>query len=355
MRVPAVILAGGKGSRMGGADKALLPLAGRRMVDAVAARIAPQASRLAVNVRAGNDLSGLGLPLLPDQVGGQPGPLAGVLAAMDWAAGLGAERVATVPVDVPVLPGDLVARLGGTPGLAVAATAGGRVHPVVALWPVALREGLRAALAAGVRRVADFQSGAGAVEVPFAEAFFNVNTIDDLALAERLLAPVSRFPIWGVTGWKNSGKTTLMERLVADLTARGLRIATVKHAHHAAEIDHPGRDSHRHREAGASQVILSTPVRWALVGELRGAETPGLPELIAHLDPCDLVLVEGWKAEGHPKIEVHRPSTGHRLMAPGNPTIRAVASDAALPGISVPVLDLNKPASVAEFILRTLR
>jgi molybdopterin-guanine dinucleotide biosynthesis protein MobB len=161
--------------------------------------------------------------------------------------------------------------------------------------------------------------------------------------------------IYGVTGWKNAGKTTLVERLVADFTARGLVIATVKHAHHAAEVDHPGRDSHRHRMAGARQVILATPVRWALVTELRGAEPPPLEALLARLDPCDLVLVEGWKAEGHPKVEVHRVATGHDLMAPGNPTIRAVACDRPLTGLAVPVLHLDDASAVADFILKDLR
>ncbi len=165
---------------------------------------------------------------------------------------------------------------------------------------------------------------------------------------------MSGLRIYGVTGWKNSGKTTLMERLVAELAGRGLTVATVKHAHHAAEMDHPGRDSHRHRLAGARQVVLATPARWALMTELRGEEPPPLEAMLAKLDPCDLVLVEGWKAEGHPKIEVHRPATGHDLMAPGNPTIRAVAADAPLPGVTVPVLDLNNAAAVADFILADL-
>ena len=125
--------------------------------------------------------------------------------------------------------------------------------------------------------------------------------------------------IVGVVGWKDSGKTGLVERLVAELSGRGLVVSTVKHAHHEAEVDRPGTDSHRHRAAGASQVILATPVRWALMAELRGAPEPDLAALMARLDPCDLVIVEGFKRAPHPKIEAHRLSHGPRPRGPLGP------------------------------------
>jgi molybdopterin-guanine dinucleotide biosynthesis protein MobB len=155
--------------------------------------------------------------------------------------------------------------------------------------------------------------------------------------------------VYGVTGWKNTGKTTLTERLVAELVAQGLRISTVKHAHHATEIDHPGRDSHRHREAGAGQVIVASPVRWALMTELRGAEEPPLADLLAHLDPCDLVLIEGYKTAPHPKIETHRKAAGRDLLALQNPTIRAIASDEPVDS-ALPRFDLDDVAGIAAFI-----
>ena len=157
--------------------------------------------------------------------------------------------------------------------------------------------------------------------------------------------------VWGVTGWKNTGKTTLTERLVAELTGQGLRISTVKHAHHATEVDHPGRDSYRHREAGAAQVLVASPLRWALMTELRSAEEPPLDTLLARLDPCDLILIEGYKAAPHPKIETHRAAAGRDLLAPGNPTIRAVASDAA-PETGLPRFHLDDVAGIAAFIRR---
>jgi len=156
--------------------------------------------------------------------------------------------------------------------------------------------------------------------------------------------------VYGITGWKNTGKTTLTERLVADLTARGLRVSTVKHAHHAADIDHPGRDSHRHRLAGAGQVIVASPLRWALMTELRGAPEPPLADLLARLDPCDLVLVEGYKSAPHPKIETYRKDTGRSLLAPDNPTIRAIARDVPLEH-PLPQFDLDDIPAISGFIL----
>ena len=159
--------------------------------------------------------------------------------------------------------------------------------------------------------------------------------------------------LWGIVGWKNSGKTGLMERLVAEFTARGLRVSTVKHAHHSFDVDHPGKDSYRHRAAGAAQVMLSSGKRWALMTELQGADEPPLADLLARMAPVDLVLVEGFKREGHPKIEAHRAETGQGLLAPNDPTIRAVASDSA-PVTDRPVLDLDDTKAIADFIAAEL-
>lgn len=156
--------------------------------------------------------------------------------------------------------------------------------------------------------------------------------------------------VFGVTGWKNSGKTGLMERLVAEITGRGFTVSTLKHAHHTFDVDHEGKDSHRHRVAGASQVVLASRNRWALMSELRGADEPSLTELLGKLDPVDLVLIEGYKGESHHKIEAHRAATGQPLIAPGDPCIVAVASDSA-PECDVPVLHLDDTVAIADFIL----
>ncbi len=156
--------------------------------------------------------------------------------------------------------------------------------------------------------------------------------------------------IYGVTGRKNAGKTTLVAALVAEFAARGLRVSTLKRSHHDADIDQPGRDSHRHRSAGAVEVILSTPQRWAHMHELRGADEPPLADLLARLSPVDLVLIEGWKDAGHPKIEVFRAALAQKPLAPDHPAIRALASDCGDQDTGLPALDLDDIAGIADFI-----
>ena len=159
--------------------------------------------------------------------------------------------------------------------------------------------------------------------------------------------------IYGITGFKNAGKTGLMERLVAEFTARGLRVSTLKHAHHSFDVDHPNKDSFRHRDAGAHQVLLSSRNRWALMTELRGAAEPALSDLLARLDPVDLVLVEGYKRDRHPKIECRRAVNAHPRLADEDDTIRAVASDTAATA-PCPVFDLDDTRGIADFIAREL-
>ena len=158
----------------------------------------------------------------------------------------------------------------------------------------------------------------------------------------------------GVAGWKNSGKTGLVERLVAALSARGWRVATVKHAHHNFDIDHEGTDSFRHRAAGAREVAIVSGRRWALVHENAPDEPePILDEILARLSPCDLVIVEGYKRENHPKIEAYRQESARAsgLLAQELPTIHAIASDTPLDGVTLPVFDLDDTAAIADFIL----
>ena len=158
--------------------------------------------------------------------------------------------------------------------------------------------------------------------------------------------------LYGVAGWKNSGKTGLMERLVTELCARGYSVSTIKHAHHSFDVDHPGKDSYRHREAGAREVLLASGTRFALMHELRGAPEPSLADLLARLSPVDIVLVEGYKRDTHPKIEAHRAATGNPLI--GDDTVRAYASDVPLPGEARPVFDLDDTSAIADFILADL-
>ena len=156
--------------------------------------------------------------------------------------------------------------------------------------------------------------------------------------------------LYGVTGWKNAGKTGLMERLVAEIAGRGFSVSTVKHAHHSFDVDHPGKDSHRHRVSGAREVLLSSRNRFALMHEMRGEAELPLETLLQKLAPVDLVLIEGYKRDRHPKIEAFRAETGQPLIAPDDPTIRAVAADCALE-IGRPVFDLDDTRAIADFVL----
>ncbi|MEJ6708839.1 MAG: molybdopterin-guanine dinucleotide biosynthesis protein B [Amylibacter sp.] len=156
--------------------------------------------------------------------------------------------------------------------------------------------------------------------------------------------------VFGIIGWKNTGKTGLVERLVTEISARGFSVSTIKHAHHSFDVDHEGRDSYRHRSAGAREVLLSSGTRWALMHELRGAPEVPLAQLLPKLSPVDLVLVEGFKAEGHEKLECHRAEAGKAVLAKADATIIAVASDVAL-DIAQVVFDLNDTQKIADFIL----
>ncbi|MGV2976280.1 molybdopterin-guanine dinucleotide biosynthesis protein B [Roseibium alexandrii] len=158
-------------------------------------------------------------------------------------------------------------------------------------------------------------------------------------------------PVFGITGWKNSGKTQLVTRLVAEFTSRGLKVSTVKHAHHNFDIDRPGADSYRHREAGAVEVALVSGRRWALMHELREEEEPPLSAILPRLAPCDLILIEGYKRENHPKIEARRTESASKgPLSPDDPHILAVAADHAIPDETLPVYDLDDVSGLADFI-----
>ena len=157
--------------------------------------------------------------------------------------------------------------------------------------------------------------------------------------------------IFGFAGWSGSGKTTLIEKLIPLFVARGLKVSLIKHAHHTFDVDQPGKDSHRHRHAGCTEVLVSSSRRWALVHELRGAPEPGFAELLERLSPCDLVLVEGFKREHVPKLEVYRAATGEPLLHPQDRDIVGIASDRRL-DTKLPQFDLDDTAGIADFVVR---
>jgi molybdopterin-guanine dinucleotide biosynthesis protein B len=159
--------------------------------------------------------------------------------------------------------------------------------------------------------------------------------------------------VFGFAGYSGSGKTTLIEQLLPCLGNAGLRVSLIKHAHHDFDIDKPGKDSYRLRQAGASEVMIISGQRWALMHELRGAPEPGLEEQLARLSPCDLVLVEGYKRSAVPKLEIHRSALGQALLPAHEHNIVAVASDGPVQ-TTLPLLDLNQPAQIAQFIMEYL-
>jgi molybdopterin-guanine dinucleotide biosynthesis protein B len=156
--------------------------------------------------------------------------------------------------------------------------------------------------------------------------------------------------IIGLAGWSGSGKTTLITNVIPVLVGRGLKIATVKHAHHEFDIDQPGKDSWLHRASGASEVLVASSRRWALIRELRGEPEPPLQDLLAKLSPADLIIVEGFKRHAHPKLEVHRAAIGKPLLYPEDDCIVAIASDGALPQAPLPVLQLNDIEGIANVL-----
>jgi molybdopterin-guanine dinucleotide biosynthesis protein B len=157
----------------------------------------------------------------------------------------------------------------------------------------------------------------------------------------------------GVAGYSGSGKTTLIEKVIPVLVRSGLRVSLIKHAHHEFDVDQPGKDSYRHRHAGCSEVLISSSNRWALMHELRGAEEPSLQEQLKHFAPCDLVIVEGYKNEAIPKIEVRLKGAHAPALYPEDPRVVAVATDDVL-DTALPQLDVNDPEAVAQFIVQHL-
>ncbi len=157
--------------------------------------------------------------------------------------------------------------------------------------------------------------------------------------------------IFGFAGWSGSGKTTLIERVIPALAGRGLKVSLIKHAHHSFDVDQPGKDSYRHRHAGCAEVLISSSTRWALMHELRGAPEPTLEELVAHVAPCDLLLVEGFKRAAIPKLEVYRRENGKPRLHLDDPHIVAIATDQRFE-TGLPQFDLDDIESVADFIAR---
>jgi molybdopterin-guanine dinucleotide biosynthesis protein B len=181
------------------------------------------------------------------------------------------------------------------------------------------------------------------------DARFRGHDTECMATMDAAITPAMR--IIGLAGWSGSGKTTLITKAVPCLIARGLRVSTLKHAHHGFDLDQPGKDSFVHRAAGATEVVISSAKRFAILHELRGEPEWDLPDLLKKLSPVDLVLVEGYKRDAFPKLEVHRAANGKPLLHPDDPHIVAIASDQALPQARVPVVGLDDIEGICDLLL----
>ena len=365
--VPCVILAGGKGRRMGGKDKALIPLLDRPLLSYVLESISGHVAPIALNINTNLDkFSEFGYEIIEDPIKGHLGPLAGILASLNWARRLNQKWVMTLPCDTPFLPKNIVKEMIKLKNKEldvdlVVAQSKGYNHPVIALWKSDLNLKLEKALNEGIRKIDIFTSSLKVAYVDFDkinndnfDPFTNLNSPLDLIKAQQILGKLP--PFFGLAGWSGSGKTTLCTKLIENFTKIGITIGTLKHAHHKFELDKPGKDSFNLRKAGARPMIISSKERFAMIQENDEHDEKSLFQMIEMFskDPiqkCDLIIVEGYKNEPIPKFEVYRPIIGKPELYKEDNNIFAIASDINIES-SIPTFDLNNINSISDFIIQ---
>ena len=365
--IPCVILAGGKGRRMGGKEKALVPLLDRPLLSYVLESISGQVAPIALNINTSLDkFNKFGYQIIEDPIKGHLGPLAGILASLNWAHTLNHKWVLTLPCDTPFLPKNLVEEMIKVKSNdlsldLVIARSKGYNHPVIALWKSELKSKLRIALEEGVRKIDLFTANLKIGYVDFDsrkniqfDPFTNLNSPLDLIHAQQILGKLP--PFFGLAGWSGSGKTTLCTKLIENFTKIGIKVGTLKHAHHKFELDKPGKDSFNLRKAGSRPMIISSKERFALIQENDESEEKSLFQMLEMFakDPiqkCDLIIVEGFKNEPIPKIEVYRKIIGKPELYKEDKNIFAIATDTKI-NSSIPILDLNKVNSISDYILK---
>jgi molybdopterin-guanine dinucleotide biosynthesis protein len=365
--VPCVILAGGKGRRMGGKDKALIPLLDRPLLSYVLESISGHVAPIALNINTNLDkFSEFGYEIIEDPIKGHLGPLAGILASLNWARQLNQKWVMTLPCDTPFLPKNIVKEMIKLKNKEldvdlVVAQSKGYNHPVIALWKSDLNLKLEKALNEGIRKIDIFTSNLKVAYVDFDkinnenfDPFTNLNSPLDLIKAQQILGKLP--PFFGLAGWSGSGKTTLCTKLIENFTKIGITIGTLKHAHHKFELDKPGKDSFNLRKAGARPMIISSKERFAMIQENDEHDEKSLFQMIEMVskDPiqkCDLIIVEGYKNEPIPKFEVYRPIIGKPELYKEDNNIFAIASDINIES-SIPTFDLNNINSISDFIIQ---
>ena len=365
--VPCVILAGGKGRRMGGKEKALIPLLDRPLLSYVLESVSGQVAPIALNINTNFEKFSLfGYPIIEDPIKGHLGPLAGILASLNWAQEIDKDWVMTLPCDTPFLPKNIAQRMIEVKNREldidlVVARSRGYNHPVVALWKSNLNFKLKNALDDGIRKIDLFTSKLKIAYVDFDttnnlqfDPFTNLNSPLDLINAQQILGKLP--PFFGLAGWSGSGKTTLCTKLIENFTKIGVKVGTLKHAHHKFELDKPGKDSFNLRQAGARPMIISSKERFALIQENDGDEEKSLFQMLETfakepINLCDIIIVEGYKNESIPKIEVYRPDINKPLLYKEDNNIFAIASDIKIES-SIPSFDLNNINSISDFIIQ---
>lgn len=365
--ITAVILAGGQARRMGGEDKALISLDNRYLILHSLEKLSTQVDAILVNAnRNHKQYEALGYPVISDQIEGFAGPLAGIASALQ---AIETDLLLVTPCDSPFIPEDMAARLSKAmldknTQIAVAHD-GKRLQPVFALINKQVLPSLLDYLAAGQHKIDTWYEQQNMATADFSDipdTFININTPEELQSAElHLTRQKIGLPVIGFAAHSGSGKTTLLKQLIPLLNKKKIRLGLVKHAHHNFDVDVPGKDSYELRKAGASQVLVGSSNRWALMAETPDVEDkPALSELLKHLDHenLDLILVEGFKLENIPKIEVFRPGLGKPRLSINEKSYIAVATDVPSshlkPPTHLPVLDLNNIDSIAEFILQQI-
>lgn len=351
-QVAAVILAGGLARRMNGVEKGLQLLQGKPLISHILARLSPQIDTIWLNINRSHRAYQQLFPALPTYSDALPdfqGALSGMLTAFEQ---IPADYLLFVPCDSPYLPENLRQKLTTALRINEAQIAyahdGTRPHPTFALLHRSIVPALQAYLESGERRLFHFFRTQKSVAVDFSEqpqAFQNFNTLDDLAQAQ---SPSRRTPaVLGVTGYSGTGKTTLLEKLLPKLTACGLKVGLIKHSHHNVEVDKKGKDSYRLREAGANPTMIVCEQRWALMTETPTQQAVDFQQLIAKFEGVDLVLVEGFKHEPIPKLQLHRKAVEKPLPELDEWTI-ATATDYPLARENR--LDINDIDQIAEFV-----
>lgn len=352
--ISTVILAGGEARRLNCVEKGLQPFNGRPLLDHILLRLTPQSTHIWLNINRTHELYQHSYPQIPqysDNTDELKGPLSGMLSGFQH---ISADYLLFVPCDSPFLPLNLKQKLWTSLHINQANIAyahdGIRPHPTFALLHRSVVPHLEAYLATGERRLLKFFQTQRAIAVDFSEqptAFLNFNTPEDFNKYSSQSDRFTSLPLLGITGYSGTGKTTLLEKLVPRLIQLGLRIALIKHSHHNIDLDKPGKDSYRLRCAGANPTMIICDQRWALMQE---TEQPlSLSQLVEKLDDTqlDLVLVEGFKQENIPKIQLHRQAI-KKPLPELDPFTIATATDYSLARENQ--LDINNIEQIAQFI-----